>query len=108
MAWINPLPDTHVLMPAIRVAHVDIIEVHRVPIDAELDALKLARRQQGLTQRQAAELSGVSTRLWNETELGKRPGLALGTALRMIQTVALDLHLVPRTSRDLIDGGSQS
>jgi transcriptional regulator with XRE-family HTH domain len=71
------------------------------------DALRSARRQQGLTQRQAAELSGVSTRLWNEAEFGKRPGLALDTALRMIQTVALDLHLVLRSARDLIDGGSR-
>jgi transcriptional regulator with XRE-family HTH domain len=35
-------------------------------------ALRDARRSLGLTQVDAAQLSGVSPLLWNETELGKR------------------------------------
>ena len=55
-----------------------------------------ARREQGLTQAQAAELCAVSTRLWNETELGKRHQVGLDTVFRMLQTLGLDLAVTTR------------
>ena len=58
--------------------------------------LRDARRSLGLTQVDAAQLSGVSTRLWNETELGKRRQLGLDTILRMLNTMGIDLQLVAR------------
>lgn len=59
--------------------------------------LRAARRGRGLTQQRAAALAGVSPRLWNETERGKRLQLGLETALRMLQTLGFDLGLSPRT-----------
>ena len=62
--------------------------------------LRDARRSLGLTQVDAAQLSGVSTRLWNETELGKRRQLGLDTILRMLNTMGIDLQLVARGRED--------
>jgi transcriptional regulator with XRE-family HTH domain len=59
-------------------------------------SLRTARRAQRLTQMQAAQLAGVSARLWNETELGKRENVAFETALRMLQTLGLDLVIESR------------
>ncbi len=59
--------------------------------------LRAARRARHLTQQKAAALAGVSPRLWNETERGKRLQLGMETALRMLQTLGLDLGLIPRT-----------
>lgn len=59
-------------------------------------ALRDARRSIGLTQVDAAQLSGVSPRLWNETELGKRRQLGLETVLRMLNTMGIDLVLTTR------------
>lgn len=57
------------------------------------------RRARGLTQVHAAELAGVSVRLWNETERGKRTQLGLDTALRMLQTLGLDVQIGSRVKR---------
>ena len=59
--------------------------------------LRAARRARHLTQQKAAALAGVSPRLWNETERGKRLQLGMETALRMLQILGLDLGLIPRT-----------
>ena len=61
-------------------------------------ALRDARHSLGLTQVDAAQLSGVSPRLWNETELGKRRQLGLDTVLRMLNTMGIDLVLTTRGS----------
>lgn len=61
--------------------------------------LRAARRARQLTQEEAAALTGVSARLWNEAERGKRQQLGLNTALRMIQTLGLDLSIESRTQR---------
>ncbi len=60
------------------------------------ETLREARRALGLTQLEAAQLSGVSTRLWNETELGTRRQLGLETILRMLNTMGIDLQLAMR------------
>ena len=60
--------------------------------------LRLNRKEYGLTQRQAAELCGVSPRLWLECETGKRSNVSFDTALRMLQTVGLDLKAERRRS----------
>ncbi|MHB8837364.1 MAG: helix-turn-helix domain-containing protein [Gemmatimonadaceae bacterium] len=62
-------------------------------------ALRAARRERYLTQQKAAELTGVSARLWNETERGKRNQIGLDTALRMLQTLGLDLSIESRAQR---------
>lgn len=59
-------------------------------------AIRDARKELGLTQTQAAQLSGVSPRLWNETELGKRHQLGLDTAFRILHTLGLDLLVSSR------------
>ena len=58
--------------------------------------IRHARREQGLTQAQAAALCAVSPRLWNETERGKRQQLGLDTVFRMLQTMGLDLMVATR------------
>ncbi len=70
--------------------------------------LRLARRSLGLTQVDAAQLSNVSPRLWNETERGKRRQLGLETVLRMLNTVGLDLMLAPRGSEQRVAGDSKA
>jgi hypothetical protein len=47
-------------------------------------------------QIRTAELAGVSARLWNEVEVGKRPRIGLETALRMLHTLGLDVHVSTR------------
>jgi len=59
-------------------------------------ALRGARRALSITQIDAALLSNVSPRLWNETELGKRRHVGLETLLRMMNTVGLDLVVSSR------------
>jgi len=61
--------------------------------------LRTERRARHLTQAKAAALAGVSARLWNETERGKRLQIGMDTALRMLQTLGFDLGLVARTHR---------
>ena len=61
--------------------------------------IRAERRARGLTQTHAAELAGVSYRLWNETERGKRTQLGMDTALRMLQTLGLDLRIESRAQR---------
>jgi transcriptional regulator with XRE-family HTH domain len=61
--------------------------------------LRSERRARDLTQQEAAALAGVSVRLWNETERGKRLQLGLDTALRMLQTLGLDLAIVSRSAQ---------
>lgn len=58
--------------------------------------LRTGRRALGLTQRDAARLSGVSPRLWSECETGKRTQVGFETALRMLQTVGIDLDAQSR------------
>ena len=58
--------------------------------------LRSQRRARQLTQAGAAELAGVGTRLWNEAERGKRTQLGMETAMRMLQTLGVDLAIVPR------------
>ena len=71
----------------------------------ELGALLRAeRRAQSLTQAQAAAIAGVGVRLWNETEAGKRKQLGLETALRMLQTLGLDLSVESRDQRGRASG----
>lgn len=61
--------------------------------------IRAERRARGLTQVHAAALAGVGSRLWNETENGKRPQLGFDTALRMLHTLGLDLHVELRAKR---------
>lgn len=61
--------------------------------------LRAERRARGLTQARAAALAGVGTRLWNEAERGKRQQLGMETALRMLQTLGLDLSVESRSRR---------
>jgi transcriptional regulator with XRE-family HTH domain len=71
-----------------------------VQTSAEFGALLRAeRRARGLTQARAAALAGVGARLWNEAECGKRQQLGLETALRMLQTLGLDLSVESRALR---------
>ncbi len=58
--------------------------------------LKARRRYHRLTQQQAARLAGVSARLWSELESGKRPQVGLDTALRMAQTIGIDMIAIDR------------
>ena len=62
-------------------------------------ALRAGRRRQKLTQMHAAQLAGVSSRLWSELESGKRPQVGLETALRMAQTLGIDLVVAERGNR---------
>lgn len=54
------------------------------------------RRTLQLTQVEAAHLSGVSQRLWSECERGERLNMSVDTLLRMLQTIGLDVALLPR------------
>ncbi len=64
-----------------------------------IGALVRARRKAaGLTQAQAAGLSGVGTRFFSELERGKKT-VALDLVLRVLERVGLELVLVPRGSR---------
>ena len=59
-------------------------------------ALQASRKAFNLTQHEAAQLAGVTQRLWSECETGKRTHLGLDTAIRMIQTVGADLFIETR------------
>lgn len=61
--------------------------------------LRAERRARNLTQAHAAAIAGVGVRLWNEAECGKRRQLGLETALRMLQTLGLDLSVESRAQR---------
>lgn len=61
--------------------------------------LRTERKARKLTQADAAALAGVGTRTWNETERGTREQLGLGTALRMLQTLGLDVVIESRARR---------
>jgi len=64
---------------------------------AELGAVLRAQRQRlQITQAAAADLSGVSTRLWSECETGKRAHVGLETVIRMLNTVGIDLAVTAR------------
>ncbi len=70
-----------------------------MPIKSSEDlAAEIRRRRRGLelTQRQAADMSGVSLALWNDFERGHRENVGFGALLRMIQTLGLDLEVTPR------------
>jgi transcriptional regulator with XRE-family HTH domain len=69
--------------------------------------LLVARKACGLTQRQAALRAGVSTRLWNEAEKGKRAQIGLETALRMMRAVGIELGVLNAAQRTLIDDDAQ-
>lgn len=58
--------------------------------------IRSKRRALGLTQPNAAGLSGVSVVLWSNLERGQRENVSFGTVLRIIQTLGLDLELTPR------------
>jgi transcriptional regulator with XRE-family HTH domain len=63
----------------------------------ELGAILRRRRQAlALTQGEAAGVSGVSLRLWSEVERGERPNVSFTTALRMLNTIGLDLEVRER------------
>lgn len=55
--------------------------------------LREARLARGLTQAQAAEVTGVGVRLWNEVERGKRTNVSLVTMLAMLDLVGVDVLL---------------
>ena len=63
--------------------------------------IRAERRARGLTQTHAAALAGVGYRLWNEAERGKRAQLGLDTALRMLQTLGLDLRIESRAQQTI-------
>ena len=54
------------------------------------------RKALALTQPEAAAMTGVSVALWSELEGGKRQNVSLGSVLRILHTLGLDLELVPR------------
>lgn len=58
--------------------------------------LRQSRKKLGLTQHQAALITGVSPRLWSECENGKRVQVGFETVLRMLHTVGTDLIIEPR------------
>jgi transcriptional regulator with XRE-family HTH domain len=54
-----------------------------------------ARREQDVTQEQLALLSGVSLRLIGQLENGKATGIGLEKLLSILNTIGLDLDVVP-------------
>ncbi len=58
--------------------------------------LKRRRTELALTQTAAANLTGVSQRLWSECERGERRNVSFETVLRMLHTLGLDIDLVQR------------
>lgn len=57
--------------------------------------VRAARKAAGLTQRELAEASGCGTRFISELENGK-PTIELGRAIRVINTLSLDLEISER------------
>lgn len=73
---------------------------HRIHELADLgQILRSSRQRLGLTQAHAAQLTGISTRLWSECETGRRTGVSLDVVIRMLQVVGLDLQITPRDAR---------
>ena len=58
-------------------------------------ALRAARKAQGLTQRDLADACRCGTRFISDLENGKRT-VEMGLAIRALNTVGLDLHLIER------------
>lgn len=58
--------------------------------------LRAQRDVLGITQATAADLSGVSARLWSDCETGKRENVAFATVIRMCNTVGIDLAAAMR------------
>ena len=56
-------------------------------------SLRSARLTLGATQKDMAERVGVSPRLWAEVERGERPNVSLETALRMLNSVGVQLRI---------------
>lgn len=56
-------------------------------------SLRAARLKLGATQKDMAERVGVSARLWAEVERGERPNVSLETALRMLDSVGVQLRI---------------
>jgi transcriptional regulator with XRE-family HTH domain len=67
--------------------------------------LRECRKASGLTQRDAARLTGVSPRLWSECEQGKRARVGFENVLRMLQTMGADLEARPRGTMAQATGG---
>ncbi len=68
----------------------------RVTSVAEIgEAIRSARKDQGLTQREFAEIVGVGVRYVSELERGK-PTAELGLALKVLAGAGLDVVLQPR------------
>lgn len=65
--------------------------------------IRAQRRALGLTQPDAAGLSGVSVALWSNLERGQRENVSLGTVLRILQTLGLDLTLTSRRPQQPAD-----
>lgn len=60
---------------------------------ARLGVLLRERRSHlGMSQPVAAERSGVSTRLWSETERGQRPNVSAMTLVRMLSSIGVVLE----------------
>ena len=57
--------------------------------------IRAARKAQGLTQVDLAEIAGVGPRFLSELERGKDT-VRLGLALKIARLVGLDLYAVPR------------
>ncbi|MDA3935009.1 MAG: helix-turn-helix domain-containing protein [Gammaproteobacteria bacterium] len=66
----------------------------RTPADLGLQ-IRAARKLQGLTQTELAELAGVGTRFVSELERGKRTA-QLGLALELARMVGVDILAQPR------------
>ena len=74
----------------------EIFPYGRIGSPAELGrAVRRRRREEGLTQAQAAGLCGVGTRFLSELERGK-PTAEIGRVLRVLAGLGLLLHVVPR------------
>lgn len=58
-------------------------------------AVRLRRKEDGLTQAQAAALCGVGARFLSELERGKETA-ELGKVLRVLRGLGLELTLAPR------------
>jgi len=58
-------------------------------------AVRAARKEEGLTQRQLAELCACGVRFISELENGK-PTIELGRAIRVLNTLSLDVDVTAR------------
>lgn len=76
-----------------------------MPIDTDNlgPLLRTYRQRARLSQFEAARRSGVSTRLWSETERGERPHVSATTLIRMLAEVGVALE--PRDVAP-VDGAS--